>query len=381
MFPLLLHIAVFMQLSTAPVDQVSIELETRRRESGLLHMALDKTALRTLSVWEPQTDALRDIRPGEAADDGSPVLILHLWATWCVPCKEELPLWGAVGQHLTARHKGSVRIVHVALQNDSTDMASFVSQIQGKLPAPIRYVDRNEVLKARLRQAFGNNQPPLPLTLVLDSGRVVRQAFLGSIYDRRQELVDSTARLLRLIREQDAARPPLAVTPQAPSLIRPRISPQMEASDDAKQAEPNLPQDVEKQIRRAELVGPKVMQQEVADQPDEHIIPFKIISQNTRGEVANLPTTREEVVKPAHSVSKRPRWRLVVGALSVSAGIVLVGFGASALAVQGNCAADPMALRQTCDYYYATNVIGGSFVGLGGALTAGGLVLMAVPGR
>lgn len=350
----------------------------------MLHMAFDKNALRTLSVWEPKTGALREVRPEEVVDDSAPVLILHLWATWCAPCKEEFPLWSAVGQHLTARYKGSVRIVHVALQNDSSDMAAFVSQIQEQLTPPVRYFDRSELLLGRLRQALGNSQPPLPLTLVLDSGRVVRQAFLGSIYNRRQELVDTTARLLRLIREQqDAARqaPSLAATPSALVSIRAKPASSVEANDEAKNAEFRLREDADKQIRRAELVGPKVIPQEVGIESEEHIIPYKVASQIARSVTPTTRSVHEQRSQSAHDPPPRPRWRLVLGALSTSAGIVLVGFGASALAVQGQCLADPMALKQTCDYSYSTNAIGGSLVGFGGALTAGGIVLMAVPGK
>lgn len=370
-----------MQLGAVSLDPPSIELETRRREIGLLHLQIDRTALRALAVWDAQTDALREQGAGEVVDDRSQVLILHLWATWCGPCKEEFPIWGAMTQHLAARYKGSVRVVHVALQNESSDMSAFVHQLKDKLPFSIAYFDRSELVQNKLRQAFDNSQPPLPLTLILDSERVVRQAFLGPVHNRRQELVDAAARLLRLVHEQqDAARQPSPLaTPSTPLAAAPhaKAPTPTDKNDGVQPKELTSQEEIERQARRAEIAGPK----DVLLKPNGYLA-YKTPPLDIRDEVtapSMRPFTANKLV-PQTPASRRPRWRLILGGLGASAGLVLVGFGASALDVQGTCAVDPMSLRQTCDYYYGTVAIGGSLVGLGGALTASGIVLMAVPG-
>lgn len=206
MFAALFYIGLFLQLGgPLPPLKPGSELELRRQEVRLLHLAIDRAALRTLLVWEPKIGTLRDARPGEVVDDSTPVMILHLWATWCEPCKEEFPLWQKLGPRLVEQHSGRVRIAHVALQNDSSDMASFVQQMQGKLPFPVKHFDRGERLVGALRKALAGKNLTLPLTLLLDQERVVRQAFIGPISERRQELAESTARLIKLIQQQDEA--------------------------------------------------------------------------------------------------------------------------------------------------------------------------------
>lgn len=202
----LFYIGLFLQLAgPPPLARPGSEVDLRRQEVRLLHLGLDRAALRTLLVWEPKTDALRDARPGEVVDDSTPVMILHLWATWCDPCKEEFPLWQKLGPRLAEQHSGKVRIAHVALQNDSSDMAGFVQQMHGRLPFPVRHFDRKERLAGSLRKALTGKQLTLPMTLLLDRERVVRQAIIGPISERRQELAESTARLVQLIQQQDDA--------------------------------------------------------------------------------------------------------------------------------------------------------------------------------
>lgn len=77
----------------------------------------------------------------------------------------------------------------------------------------------------------------------------------------------------------------------------------------------------------------------------------------------------------------RPRWRLIVGGVSLGAGLLLAGFGASALAVNGRCIDAPMFPAQTCDNVYTSGGIGGALVGVGAAAVVGGVVLIVLPGK
>lgn len=79
--------------------------------------------------------------------------------------------------------------------------------------------------------------------------------------------------------------------------------------------------------------------------------------------------------------SGRPRWRLITGGVAIGTGLLLTGFGASALAAQGNCVDTPSVPAQTCDRIYTTTPVGGVLVGTGAAVAVGGIVLMAWPGK
>lgn len=77
----------------------------------------------------------------------------------------------------------------------------------------------------------------------------------------------------------------------------------------------------------------------------------------------------------------RPRWRLITGGLSLAAGSLLVGFGASALATDGLCSPDTPPTVSECRSKYSTAAAGGALLGSGAALLVAGGVLMIVPGR
>lgn len=91
--------------------------------------------------------------------------------------------------------------------------------------------------------------------------------------------------------------------------------------------------------------------------------------------LATLPpptTAPESVLLP------RPRWRLITGGVAAAVGVVLTGFGASALAVNKTCIV-PTALGE-CSELYRTDGIGGGLVGAGSVLVVLGTTLLAVPG-
>lgn len=85
-----------------------------------------------------------------------------------------------------------------------------------------------------------------------------------------------------------------------------------------------------------------------------------------------LPTERSPLLLP------RPGWRLAIGGAAIATGVLSVGFGISALAVNGTCI-DPQVPAE-CPELYTTNAIGGSLLGVGLVLSLTGSVLIALPG-
>lgn len=76
----------------------------------------------------------------------------------------------------------------------------------------------------------------------------------------------------------------------------------------------------------------------------------------------------------------RPRWRLVAGGIGAGGGVLLTGFGISALSINGQCSQGPMP-GGICDASYATSAVGASMLSVGVALSVAGVVMLALPGR
>lgn len=87
------------------------------------------------------------------------------------------------------------------------------------------------------------------------------------------------------------------------------------------------------------------------------------------------------VLSPA---PKRPLWRIVTGSLLVAGGLLNIGIGGAALAVDGKCA-EPFSLSTAGDatsctaQYSGTSVLGAALIPVGGALLIGGTLLIALP--
>jgi thiol-disulfide isomerase/thioredoxin len=59
---------------------------------------------------------------------GGPVLV-NVWATWCAPCKEELPLLARY-----AAEKGAVPVVGLAVQSTQEDALELLGSLRVRLP-------------------------------------------------------------------------------------------------------------------------------------------------------------------------------------------------------------------------------------------------------
>lgn len=100
------------------------------------------------------------------ADFKGRVLLLDFWATWCPPCKKEMPDIQRI--HEQAKGK-SLAVLAISQDEDVKDVKEFLRERKLTLPAAM---DDGSV-----GQAYGVEA--IPTTFVIDEGGVVRVAFRG----------------------------------------------------------------------------------------------------------------------------------------------------------------------------------------------------------
>jgi len=113
-------------------------------------------------------------------------LIINFWATWCAPCRREMPLLQDLYATNTNR---SLNVVGVALDNEQ-DVRRFIEQIG--VTYPILY---GEDAGARAADSFGDSFVGLPFSAFVAPGGEVLALRAGELY---------TDELARLIAELDA---------------------------------------------------------------------------------------------------------------------------------------------------------------------------------
>ncbi|CAB1370656.1 TlpA family protein disulfide reductase [Denitratisoma oestradiolicum] len=93
------------------------------------------------------------------------ILVINLWATWCTPCKDEMPAFSRIHQQLS---DNGVQFIGVAL-----DSAEAVRAFSVQYPVSYPLLLGESELGA-LSTQLGNRVQGLPFTLVLDrQGRAV----------------------------------------------------------------------------------------------------------------------------------------------------------------------------------------------------------------
>lgn len=107
---------------------------------------------------------------------GTPTVV-NLWASWCAPCREELPAF----TRLYADAAGRVRVLGVASTDRAAAAAAYAAD--AKLPFPSVLDADGELLRMLGRRG-------LPATVLLDADGRVREIYQGA------PLTDATLRAL-----------------------------------------------------------------------------------------------------------------------------------------------------------------------------------------
>lgn len=104
------------------------------------------------------------------------------------------------------------------------------------------------------------------------------------------------------------------------------------------------------------------------------------ITENQTTKVDIALVRRQIQTELVYRQEPRPRWRLALGGGAVGAGLIMSGFGISGLVTDGQCFADPLPGALACRQRFDTSTTGGVLLGVGLAVSAAGVVLLAVPG-
>lgn len=106
------------------------------------------------------------------------VTVLNFWATWCGPCREEMPMLNRLRAKLAPK---GVEVVGVALDNKE-EVSAFVNQL--KISYPILLGDSDTL---GLMRSLGNATGGLPYTLILDRKGKIAAKLTGLLDEKKLE--------------------------------------------------------------------------------------------------------------------------------------------------------------------------------------------------
>jgi len=124
---------------------------------------------------------VQTLRDGEAfrLDELEGPAVVNLWATWCAPCKRELPEFEAVHRSLA----GEVTFVGVNIGDDGDEAADYLDDLGITYD---QYLDFDSELTAALKTAT------LPVTLIIDTDEQIALRHIGPL--DQDELIEAIER-------------------------------------------------------------------------------------------------------------------------------------------------------------------------------------------
>jgi len=139
----------------------------------------DTTALLALALPDPAG------HPQPMAQWRGKVLVVNFWATWCAPCREEMPDFVRAQDEYGAK---GLQVVGIAVDN-ADKVQEFAKEIGLNYPALIGGYGAMD-----LSRDLGNSLVALPFTLVLDRQGKVAYTHLGPV--KPDKFRDVVAKLL-----------------------------------------------------------------------------------------------------------------------------------------------------------------------------------------
>lgn len=112
------------------------------------------------------------------------VLVLNFWATWCAPCREEIPDFIALR---TQYHAQNIEVVGIAIDAEAP-VTAYAHEL--KMPYPILIGEGNA---HQLTRVLGNTSGSLPYTVVINPAGKILLRHLGRLPRAKLEAVLQSA--------------------------------------------------------------------------------------------------------------------------------------------------------------------------------------------
>lgn len=104
------------------------------------------------------------------------ILVINYWATWCAPCREEIPMFVRLQQEYAAK---GVQFIGIAV-DQADKVRDFAQEFNINYPLLIAGIDAVE-----LSRKAGNKAGVLPYTLVLDRSGTIAASLVGGLSEAR----------------------------------------------------------------------------------------------------------------------------------------------------------------------------------------------------
>jgi thiol-disulfide isomerase/thioredoxin len=132
------------------------------------------TAASASGASELWSQPLRDVggAPHTLAEWRGKVLVVNFWATWCAPCREEIPLFVKLQREYGER---GLQFVGIAI-DEPGKVQPFAQEFGINYPVMVGGLDT-----AEWSRRLGNGAGALPYTLIIGRDGVVRATHLGAM--------------------------------------------------------------------------------------------------------------------------------------------------------------------------------------------------------
>ena len=119
-------------------------------------------------------------RPRRLSEWRDRILVCNFWATWCAPCREEIPLLMAAREKYASM---GLEIVGIAIDN-GPKVVDFTASFKISYPILLAEVDGLDMMRK-----LGNSVGGLPYTVIADRQGVVLYRKLGAFHPGDLDLI------------------------------------------------------------------------------------------------------------------------------------------------------------------------------------------------